>query len=107
MPERVADHPARFCAIDISVSSHHDAQMRTTIDLPDELHRVIASLANSNRKSLSQTAVDLMRRGLEVPQPGDASVNMQPATSAVTGLPLVHFPRVVTPDDVRALDDEA
>ena len=80
--------------------------MRTTIDLPDELHRVITSLASSNRKSLSQTAVDLMRRGLEVPQPGDRSLSNLPATSAVTGLPLVHYPRVVTPDDVRVLDDE-
>jgi len=81
--------------------------MRTTIDLPDELHHVIASLATSNRKSLSQTAVELMRRGLEGPQPRDRSMDRMPGTSPVTGLPLVHFPRVVTPEDVRSLDDEA
>ncbi len=80
--------------------------MRTTIDLPDELHHVIVSLATSNRKSLSQTAVELMRRGLEGPQPGDRSTKKVPGISLVTGLPLVHFPRVVTSEDVRALDDE-
>jgi negative regulator of replication initiation len=81
--------------------------MRTTIELPDELHHVIASLANSHAKSLSQTAVELMRRGLEVSQPGEASMHSQPATSAMTGLPRLHFPSLVKPDDVRSLDDEA
>lgn len=81
--------------------------MRTTIDLPDDLHQVIASLASSHRKSLSQTAVDLMRRGLEGPRPPEGARGDAPRTSSNTGLPLVHFARVITVEDVRALDDEA
>jgi hypothetical protein len=93
-------------SIDTEESLHHDADMRTTIDLPDELHHVIASLAARNRKSLSHTAVKLIRRGLEGPLPRDPSTDSMLGTSSVTGLPLVRFPCVVTPEDVRALDDE-
>ena len=28
-------------------------------------------------------------------------------TSAITGLPVIRLPRVVTPEDVKALEDEA
>lgn len=80
--------------------------MRTTIDLPEDLHGVLSSLASSNRKSLSQTAVELMRRGLEVPAPGAGRPPEGRSVSAVTGLPLVRFPRAISAEDVRALDDE-
>lgn len=80
--------------------------MRTTIDLPPELHAALLSIASSNRKSLSQTAVDLIRRGLG-PAPLVAS---EPgrcyAVSEATGLPLVQLPRAISAEDVRALDDE-
>lgn len=78
--------------------------MRTTIDLPPELHRVLASLAATNSRTLSQTAVDLLERGLRV-QPAGAR-GRAPAQSKRTGLPLVRLQRVVTPEDVRALEDE-
>ncbi len=50
--------------------------------------------------------VELMPRGLEGPQPLDRSAHGMPGISPVTGLPLVHVPRVVTLEDVRALKDE-
>lgn len=79
--------------------------MRTTIDLPQDLHHVLTSLASSTRKSLSQTAVELMQRGLA--SPADAAAQRSAtAVSRVTGLPLVRFARTVTPHDVKALDDE-
>jgi hypothetical protein len=84
---------------------HHDAEMRTTIDLPDDLHRIVTSLATHSRSSLSRTAADLIRRGLELPGRDvvDASAF---ETSPVTGLPVLRSPRPITPDDVQALDDE-
>jgi hypothetical protein len=81
--------------------------MRTTIDLPIDLHSVLTSLASSNRSSLSQTAVALMRRGLEVPVQGAAGAAPAQAVSTVTGLPLVPLSRAISAEDVRASDDEA
>ncbi len=86
------------------MSLHQYAVMRTTIDLPDDLHRVVTSLATHTRSSLSQTAADLIRRGLALPARDSATPAF--TTSAITGLPVLHSTRVVTPEDVRALDDE-
>ena len=81
--------------------------MRTTIDLPEYLHRIVSSLAVHTRRSLSLTAVELIRRGLACPAPTDASREAAMVTSAITGLPVIRLPRVVTPEDVKALEDEA
>lgn len=83
--------------------------MRTTIDLPPDLHSVMHSLASSQRRSLSKVAVELMRRGLEAQSAGLAGLAgaAAPTLSPDTGLPLVRFPRIVSSEDVRALDDEA
>lgn len=81
--------------------------MRTTIDLPIDLHSVLASLAVANRKSLSQTAVELMQRGLENAAPGASHGHKAFTVSASTGLPLVRLARAISAEDVRALDDEA
>ena len=80
--------------------------MRTTVDLPPDLHNVLRSLAASNRRSFSQTAVDLIWRGLDA-QPGGPADPAEQSVSPLTGLPQVRLPRTVTLEDVRALDDEA
>jgi len=38
--------------------------MRTTINLPDDLHRAAQALAHDRHQSLSRTVEELMRRGL-------------------------------------------
>jgi len=86
---------------------HHDAKMRTTVDLPEDLHRIVSSLAVHTRRSLSLTAVELIRRGLASAEPTAASHQAAMVTSAKTGLPVIRLPRVVTPEDVKALEDEA
>lgn len=83
--------------------------MRTTIDLPTDLHRVVTSVATHNRKSMNQTVADLIRRGLAVGLAGskaaaDAGSELQ--ISARTGLPVIRSARPVTAEDVRALEDE-
>jgi hypothetical protein len=79
--------------------------MRTTIDLPDDLHHIVSSLALHQRASLSQTAAALIRRGLAASS-GTAGEVTQLAAHAVTGLPVITSPRTITPQDVLALDDE-
>lgn len=75
--------------------------MRTTLDLPDDLLERARAIARDTGRSLGSVVADLMRKGLA---PGPAPA---PTASARTGLPLVSVGRVVTSDDVRALDDEA
>jgi predicted transcriptional regulator len=74
--------------------------MRTTIDLPDDLHRQAVSIARDTSRSLSETVAALMRRGLSQGLKGEI------ARSAVTGMPIVHLGTVITTDDVRALEDD-
>lgn len=80
--------------------------MRTTIDLPEELHRVVSSLALHSRRSLSATAAELIRRGLASDETTRATTGRR-ALDPLTGLPVVRLSRTVTDEDVRALDDEA
>jgi predicted transcriptional regulator len=74
--------------------------MRTTIDLPEDLHRQAKAIARDTERTFSETVADLVRRGLE--RDVDASV----VVSERTGLPLVSIGRVITSEDVRALDDD-
>jgi Arc/MetJ family transcription regulator len=84
---------------------HHDALMlncgvRTTIDLPDDLHKQALAIARDTRRTLSETVADLIRRGLR------AGGTTELSTDPRTGLPLVSIGTVVTSEDVRALEDE-
>ena len=81
--------------------------MRTTIDLPDDLHHAVTSIAAHSRRSMNQTVAELIRRGLAL------ASEAQGVTAATalrlderTGLPLIRSPRPVTAEDVRALEDE-
>lgn len=83
---------------------HHDAKMRTTVDLPEKLHRVAIGLARHTGQSMSQTIVQLMERGLRESLAGDTAKGF--ATSPETGLPVARSVRVITADDVRALEND-
>jgi Arc/MetJ family transcription regulator len=74
--------------------------MRTTIDLPDDLHQQAQSIARDTHRTLGETVADLMRRGLG--HGGAVAVSR----SRTTGLPLVHLGTVITTEDVRALEDD-
>ena len=74
---------------------------RTTIDLPDDLHKQALAIARDTHRTLSQTVADLIRRGLRAG--GTAVISRDPRT----GLPLVSVGTVVTSEDVRSLEDEA
>lgn len=79
--------------------------MRTTIDLPDDLHQAVTSIAAHSRRSMNQTVADLIRRGL-APLSGPLDAMAAPRVDERTGLPLIRSPRPVTAEDVRALEDE-
>ncbi len=73
--------------------------MRTTIDLPDDLHAIAMSLARDRDCTLSTAVVDLLRRAL-------GSNTQVEVIDRLTGFPLLASGRPVTTDDVRSLDDE-
>jgi predicted transcriptional regulator len=86
-------------------STHHDAMMlrwgvRTTIDLPDDLHKQAQAIARDTRRTLSETVADLMRRGLQ--GASTTAISLDPRT----GLPLIRVGTIVTSEDVRSLEDE-
>ncbi|MEY7974299.1 antitoxin [Saccharomonospora xinjiangensis] len=74
--------------------------MRTTIDLPDDLHRQAQSIARDSSRTLSEIVAELMRRGLGQGKPAETT------RSSRTGLPVVSLGRVITTEDVRSLEDE-
>ena len=75
--------------------------MRTTVSLPDDLHRRIMSLAKDTNKTLSEALVDLVRRGLGQPPP-----KLAVEVDSETGLPQLELGDVVTTDEVRSLMSE-
>lgn len=78
----------------------YDERMRTTVDLPADLHAQVMSIARDTHRTLSETVAFLMRRGLGEGRAGAL------AHSTATGLPVVRLGRVVTTEDVRALEDD-
>jgi hypothetical protein len=74
--------------------------MRTTIDLPEDLHAQAVALARDTHQSLSQAVAVLIRRGLDTGGGGEV------VRSAVTGLPVTHVGRMITTEDIRRLEDD-
>jgi Arc/MetJ family transcription regulator len=74
--------------------------MRTTIDIPDDLHAQAVAIARDTHQTLSQTVTVLMRRGLSSGGAGEVR------TSARTGLPVVHLGKTITSEDIRMLEDD-
>ena len=74
--------------------------MRTTIDLPDDLHAQAVAIARDTHQTLSQAVAGLIRRGLSSGRPGEIT------TSPRTGLPVAHLGKTITSEDVRQLEDD-
>jgi predicted transcriptional regulator len=72
--------------------------VRTTIDLPEELHELVRRLAHDENRSMSEVISDLIRLGVRQTR-ADAAV-------ARPGLPQVSVGRPITAEDVRSLDDD-
>ncbi len=75
--------------------------MRTTIDLPDDLHQTAKALARDRNQTLSQAVSELMRRGI------DGQSRHEVVTDPRTGLLVLRGGPFVTSEDVATiLDDE-
>lgn len=76
--------------------------MRTTIDLPADLHRQAMAIARDTSRTLSETVADLMRRALGQHQSSESGITRD----ELTGLPVFSVGTVVTTEDVRSLEDD-
>lgn len=76
--------------------------MRTTIDLPQDLHDLARQLAHDGKRSMSEVIAELIRLGL-------TETRLPHSTPKTTkrGMPQVSVGRSITAEDVRSLDDEA
>ena len=74
--------------------------MRTTVDLPDDIHRIAAAIARDSGSTLSDTVTRLLHATLAAPGP------VRVTTSSRTGLRIASIGRVVTSEDVRSLEDD-
>jgi len=74
--------------------------MRTTLNIDDDLMKVIRSRASERRQSLGRVVSDLIRRGLR-PAPTETYSNDFPVFMVREGTPLI------TPEMVDAALDES
>jgi hypothetical protein len=79
---------------------HYDAAVRTTIDLPADLHQLTSALARSRKQTLSQTIADVLRGALLSDRSPDVTRDRR------TGLPLVRLGRPITAEDVAEVEDD-
>jgi hypothetical protein len=79
--------------------------MRTTVDLPEEIHRIAMRLAKHGGLTLGQALAELVRRGMDASNQSSAPVF---ALHPKTRLPVVRSLRTsaIAVDDVLAAQDE-
>lgn len=75
--------------------------MRTTVDIPDDLHRIARQLAADEGLSMSEVISRLLRNGL------GARSELAFTTDPDTGLPVVEIGRTITSEDVAELVEDA
>ena len=86
-------------------SVHQDANMRTTIDLPEDLHTIAVTLARNQQTSMSAVVADLMRRALDA-KPDQQSIG-KIIYHPVTGLPTIRLGcGPITMEMVREMHDD-
>ncbi|MDA8077203.1 MAG: antitoxin [Actinomycetota bacterium] len=75
--------------------------MRTTIDLPDDLHRAAMLIARDRHQTLSRTVASLLRSAL-AGEGRDTTIEIDPDS----GLPTVRVGQQITAKDVAAVDED-
>jgi predicted transcriptional regulator len=76
--------------------------MRTTVDLPADLHGAVKQLALTTHQSLSTTLVGLVARGLDAAGGAKEQLVLDP----VSGMPTFSTGGLVTSEQVANLIDE-
>jgi hypothetical protein len=91
--------------LDPEATKHHDASMRTTLTLDDDVARLIEEEAHRRKKPIKQVVNEALRRGLSTPRspPKRRRFRVKPhATTLKPGIDSGAFNRLVD-----ELEDEA
>ncbi len=73
--------------------------MRTTVDLPDDIHALAHELAHQQKKTMSEVLTEFIRAGI--------TSQSSPIPDVVpSDWPTISLGRPITPEDVRLLEDE-
>lgn len=93
------DVPGRVMTVDHDASPHYDVMMRTTLDLPDNVHALVRELAHQQGKSMGTVIAELIMA---------SQVSTRPAAEATgaRGFPVISVGHPVTAEDVASLEDE-
>jgi len=75
--------------------------MRTTIDLPDDLHQAATLIARDRHQTLSRTVASLLRSAL-AGQTRNATIEID----LDSGLPTLRVGRRITAEDVATVDED-
>lgn len=75
--------------------------MRTTLNIPDDLHARLVSLSQDRRETLSRTVEDLVRCGM-----GDLRPDYRCYRDPENGLLVLDLGRSLSDEDVRSVDDD-
>lgn len=75
--------------------------MRTTIDLPDDVHRAASLIARDRHQTLSRTVATLLRSALA----GEGH-HTTIEIDFDSGLPTVRIGQQITAEDVAAVDED-
>ena len=90
----------RAPALDTTAPLHHTINMRLTINLDEDLHRMAKSLAISEDCSISAAVNQLLRRTMA------PEVQHNARCHSKNGLPVVKCKRPVTDEDVYRAEEE-
>jgi hypothetical protein len=86
--------------LDAPAGRHHDASMRTTLTLDDDVARLIEVEAHRQKKPIKQVVNEALRRGLSTPAPAPRRRRFQVQPHKTTLRPGVDI------DALNALADE-
>lgn len=91
--------------IDPETPTHQYADMRTTIDLPDELYRTLKTRAAIKGVTLRELVQGLIEQGLRQPETS-AEPLMTGEPSLPVAIPARGIPISLTPEDIRRIEEE-
>jgi hypothetical protein len=94
----------RKMTVDTDAWMHHDAFMRTTIDIPDDLYRTLKARAGLSGVTLRQLLRQLIEQGLRSPR-------SEPSASRRVPPPVIIPPRgvpipAVSREEIRRIEEE-
>jgi plasmid stability protein len=86
-------------AVDSKLGNQQNGDMKTTLDLPDDLVKLVKLRALQEGRKLKDAAADLLRKGLAAANQAPEDASPVVARDKETGLPLIQCKQAASPQD--------